>query len=487
MKKVILLLVLITSVNYAEAVMCRKVYSVTKVRYHQNKWTTEAIVKVILALKEAGLPLNYSGVKNGGEVYRVIVEKTLGYRASLKRLVESKPVEGWTWNKALEQAGLDVKAERAFKAPWTPEEVIKLIQAFHEAGLPVNLHSVRNGGESYSVIAEKVLGTKISLERLVNLKLNKDWSWDNALKRSGLEVSDHKRKLHTWKLQEIIAVVKAFHEAGLPINYHAVRNGGKAYGDIIETTIGYRASTHSLVGLKALKDWSWDKVLTESGFEVRDHKLRSYWHWTVEDVVKSIKALHEAGLPINRFAVERGGKEYLDVLREVIGGDVTGMALTKTKPVEDWSWDKALVEAGFNPNEVRLRGSASFHLLTEAMQKELSSNYEAIAGRSEIQYQKGTGGSIEIQRVVVETRTAEDFYNVAEVSRAIESKVKSLPEKEQTLMDGLIEYFEIHGNLDIQRMVEFLKNKNQNFSSVEILELLNKMKEDEQLRAMILN
>lgn len=490
MKLLVIILACLASLD-GEAMVCRQILSnvsnevIARPKYHQNKWTTDAIVKVIKAFKKEGLPLYGAAVKRGGEIYSKIMERELGYRASLKRLVESKPIEGWTWNKALEQAGLNPKEERAHKASWTTNEIVKVVKAFHKAGLSLSRSAVRDGGAEYQKVVKSILGATVSLERMVDVKPIDNWSWNKALTEAGLDPAAHWVKKHSWGEDEIVKVIESFSEAGLSVNVKAVREGGKAYERIILEVTGHASGTQGIINAKPSKGWTWDVALAKSGLDPVIERRRSLnWKWTEAEVIKVVKRLHALDYALNYDAVQKGGESYRLVINEILNVNVSVHSLLKAAPEEGWSWNLSLVRAGFNPNEIRLKGVAPFHLLTKIMQEEVSANYEAMFPHRTTAIQSSRiEGDVEV--VVVDERSGEALYHEREVSRAVQEKAESLTDREREILNGLLSYFEINKDLDLERMSGFLDEEGMSSSIIELLDIIQKIKKDSKLRSLI--
>ncbi len=548
------------------SVTCQEIYR-APTRWHQNRWTADKIVAVIIALKEAGLPVYGTAVKKGGQRYKEIVEETLGYPGSLKRLVESKPEPSWTWNIALAKAGLDPVVERAYKDPWTVDEITTLLQEFNKKGLALNRVSVLQGGKEYQDVAKQILGREVSLERLVNVKPTKDWTWETALTRAGFDPQAHIAKKHAWTAGEIVLLIKAFHEAdlktnvhavrkggkeydrvmeevmgfshgtqgiisakpypgwnwqnariiagvplrkfslprpfkpkwheenivlvlqafakaGLPLNMSAVRRGGEQYSNLVFQTLGYRLPLTDLVTAKPTENWTWPRAIQKAGFDPYEH-VTPHHNWSRQDIILMIQTFAEAGLPINFRNVFDGGEAYQKLIFEVIGVTSSSRSIVRAKPEENWRWDQALVEAGFNPNEVRLNGSAPFHLLTAEMKAELVSNYEATYGRYGSAFE--TRGRDDFERVATVDPAMENQVHQKQISEVVSEISSDMSPRQQRILDGLLEFVETRQEFNLPDMLRFLREEDPTLEISDLQMVMSLLKDNPQVQNLMSN
>jgi len=337
-----------------------------RVRLCREHWTPEAVVEEIRARHQRGQAVNSKAVSASSL-----------YRAGARLL--------GSWRRALKAAGLDperIQKHRVASKPWKTDTVLQEIRRKHKVGEPLN-------------------GRDVHPQSLHGGGVRFFGSWDEALTAAGLDPSKIRkrpvapkrpprqspeekaiirdRRIQREKADALKGILRREH-TGLPLNHTAVlRDDRRLHADILR-----------LFG-------TWDAAMRAAGIDparVRRHRRRSR-----RAVINRICELDVAGQPLNVRAIqiseatlasaaERHFSSWCEALEtagidsarwhkrvpdwtrqrvihaihkihasdgQVNHGAVGRSSLSRAGVLLFGSWDAALLEAGLDPDEIRIR------------------------------------------------------------------------------------------------------------------------------------
>lgn len=190
-----------------------------------------------------------------------------------------------------------------------PETILDAIRALHGSGAELNYSSVHRRHQSLVRGAEFHFGT-----------------WKRAVERAGF-CYDTVSRYQKWTRERVVDAIRAHHRAGHDLSWRAV-----------STRVDPPLAAAALRPNSGFATWH-DAVLA-AGLD--PERLSRYRHWTPKRVVSEIRQLARRGGGLSSKGVRMQHAALYCAARRRFG-----------------SWDAALVAAGFDPCEVRLRRSSA--------------------------------------------------------------------------------------------------------------------------------
>jgi hypothetical protein len=187
---------------------------------------------------------------------------------------------------------------------WTRKAIVAEIKRLHAEGAELN----------YATAEEDHL----------NLVRAAAWhfgTWRRAVEAAGIEY-DSISKYQRWSRERIVARIRELHSEGADLNWRAVSTE-------IDPPLAAAA-------LRPNGFQNWRDAIRASGLDING--VARYQAWDEERVIKDIKALHRARLPLSSKAVQLSNQPLFCAARRRFG-----------------SWDEALAAAGLSAPDIRLR------------------------------------------------------------------------------------------------------------------------------------
>jgi hypothetical protein len=208
-----------------------------------------------------------------------------------------------SWDNALRAAGVDPDGVRGCRKPWTVREALSELRRLKREKKPLHCAAIQQHSMAIYNLCVKTFG-----------------SWDDTLRRIGLDPERVRGRIRDWDRGEVIGRILALKDAGEPLNV---------------TSVQYR---HTSVYHMARKHFgTWDRALEEAGLNPGDvRKNPPAQRWNKEKVLREIRARHRGKKPLYCGAMQREDEKLLRAGRVQFG-----------------SWDDALRAAGLVPEEIR--------------------------------------------------------------------------------------------------------------------------------------
>jgi hypothetical protein len=276
-----------------------------RVFYSHDFSTREQVIIDIQRRSKSGVALNRNAVQHDG--------------GSGGRLVRQARKLFGSWPSALVAAGIDpaqhVEPRRSRYRE--PEAVVREIRRRHQIGLPVNAAAIQRGASSDRSLYKK--GRDLF------------GSWDEALRKAGLEPNDQRppRKLRFPSSSSVRAAIQDRVRRGISVQAGAVSHLGPER----DCTLYHRATRYF---------GSWAAALEAAGYDPWENTRVSVAHWQPSAIIDHIRRRRENEAPLNPTVLRRQG---------------TAMekSLIRAATVYFGSWDRALQAAGIPAAAGRLR------------------------------------------------------------------------------------------------------------------------------------
>ncbi|HEX8234950.1 MAG TPA: hypothetical protein VF600_03255 [Abditibacteriaceae bacterium] len=205
---------------------------------------------------------------------------------------------------------------------WTRKAIVAEIKRLHAEGAELNYATAENNHLNLVRAAAWHFGT-----------------WRRAVESAGIEYESIS-KYQRWNRERIVARIRELHSEGADLNWRAVSTE-------IDPPLAAAA-------LRTNGFQSWRDAIRASGLDING--VARYQAWDEERIIKDIKALHRAGLPLSSKAVQLRNQPLFCAARRRFG-----------------SWDEALAAAGLSVQDIRLR-QPSGAAVVEAQQSNASRN-----------------------------------------------------------------------------------------------------------------
>jgi hypothetical protein len=238
---------------------------------------------------------------------------------------------------------------------WTRSMIISGIKVLKRNKIPLNSAALqRNKAPQVSEILSNALGISVTGAKLFHGAIGYYGSWDEALRKAGLDPTLIRRHDEFWTEELILSGIRALHSAGISLHVNGVvkEKSREALG-VLKSAVGkdIRGLHLHSAGIRLFGSWS--RALEAAGLDPefirRDHSF-----WTKEIIVRSIQALYTEHVPIHIYRLSRDrSQKTTDILRAIVHRRVTGSALYVAAIKKFRAWDIVLKAAGIEPREVR--------------------------------------------------------------------------------------------------------------------------------------
>ncbi len=440
-----------------------------------RKWTVTEVTSFIKELERQNLPYTRQAVLTGDHRYQTVLDKIVEPGLSLRSLIIAQPESDWNWQRALERATVDLNGV-AFTGEWQKKDIITAIKSLIAANLPVNYRSLKKGGIAYTRALQNTFGAKVNLRTLLQTNPEPSWTWNDSLLAAGVNT---RLFIYSGILQreDILTAIQAFQQQGLDLSYGFMRDNKELYNPITERLFTKRVAVRKLMEAAQGYGWSWAEAVEAAGFRYNDYSRHA--QLSEEDIITAILAFREANLPLNWTALNFGGRKYQTIINRLFGIKVTPQQIAHAKPKPHWNWSMALIQAGLDPNEIRLKGSVDFNLLPTHLKEELTRRYEALFGARQRVFIEGKDPEISVSDMI----SSEDTIIQNEVIELISEELSSLSQDEKSLFDQLLEYFQQVGNFNHEDFLKFVNDDNVTLDDIN--NLIKKIQSNEQIRSLL--
>ncbi len=237
---------------------------------------------------------------------------------------------------------------------WTRKTIIEHIKQLHSQGAELNYTS-----------AERE-----------HLNLVRAAAWHFGTWRQAVEAAEVNyeglSKYRRWNRERIVERIKELHTQGADLSWRSVSTE-------VDPPLAAAA-------LRANGFPSWREAIAAAGLDI-DNVAR-YRFWNEERVIAAIRELQAAGHPLSSKAMQTSDQSLFCAARRRFG-----------------SWDKALVAAGFNVEEIRLRRPKSAKRKLKAKPETHAKNGVSLNGHTKNGHaENGHAGAVKPRRRVVLAR-----------------------------------------------------------------------------------
>lgn len=449
------------------------------------------MAEVMLRRKEAGLALNVSFLaKDKSDISASIFKRVYGKNITGEAFRQRVLKKYKTWTEFLEALGLDSDKIAKRTAKITDSEIIKVFTGLKSSGIHFNWNwssLLQNESVLIETEIKKLIGRRLKLKSVFRSAIERK-SWDEWLVDFGLDLRLVRRGNIKIKDEEIILIIKGLLEEGVvPLNSEYVRLDKEVRNiDFIEKTIGIRLSLQRVFH-SAVRRFKWDDWLVKAGIDPRSIR-KAKNPLTDKEIVLAIKALTSSdyGFSLNtKSMLDNKTEESVKVIQDAIGFSRTAYSLYRTA-VDRKLWVVWLSEAGLDVTKIQLRGKIPYGLvngITKASLRKSESYRDALVGDS-VGFVDGANGDSE--RVKVDDVTPETVLIKKEFDERFSSFADSISEREQRLLEVLIE--KIEEGLEVSYLIdEGLHSEGVEYSSLEIVKLFQKIREDKDLISVFID
>jgi len=235
---------------------------------------------------------------------------------------------------------------------WTDQQILAAIQgAYGRVSLSTKAIMKDDSAETQAVL-QQILGVPVTGKSLYHVATRRFKGWKNALVSAGLDPKLIKERLD-WTPELVIEALKLQHSSLGPLSVGILR--GDQAGDLVpglKARFGSKITGSRLVAAASTHFESWEEALKAAGLDPNEHRLTGAW--TPEQVIGAIQLLHKSEVSVNYNAVALDQTATTrGLLKTILKREANGLALVAAANNHFGGWDKALVAAGLNPEEIR--------------------------------------------------------------------------------------------------------------------------------------
>ena len=250
---------------------------------------------------------------------------------------------------------LDAKKHTRARLIWIKPIVVKGIKVLKKHRVKLNSTSIQtnNSPEGINILSQE-LGFSTSPRKLFAGALGRYGSWDLALKRAGVGPAKIKKHEAYWTKELVLTVIQKLYSSGVPLHSNGISKDNSERTKLLLKEVTGR----DLRGLKIFSAGSrlfggWHIALQEAGINP-DFIRRDDEFWSRELILKALKALFKAQIPVHSYRLARDRTDKTrKILEQNIHISVTGAALYTATYKEFGSIYKALNIAGIRASRVR--------------------------------------------------------------------------------------------------------------------------------------
>lgn len=165
--------------------------------------------------------------------------------------------------------------------------------------------------------------------------------------------------------------------------------------------------------------------------------------WTAETIVGALQRLQTDGVPLNfrNVMLDPFGEIRMYLLIHEITGSRPERLVLSAREIFG-SWDKALIAANINPDNVRLRGTTPYHLLTQWMKEQRATEVGDWLPQQRHTHRDRNGN---LTTEIIDPTNLEGDYIARENQQRVDQSIERLSLTEKQLFSEMVREIEIHG------------------------------------------
>ena len=225
-------------------------------------------------------------------------------------------------------------------------------------------------------------------------------------------------------------------------------NIGKDVGDqargIILKVSGRKLQGRSLYNLGRRRLGSWDDALRYSGFTPGSiRKIAAQCEERKDRIIEIIQALHIHEHELNVTSMLRKSKQVQKFLEPRFGRAISGYSVTAMAKKLFGSWDKALWEAGLNPNEIRRRSPSHTTNLPVVLYQ--------------VEDTKVDGERRRVKYLGAPPKSPDQVLEDRDTAKTLKAAVEELEDDEQELTERIFDaILQIHHYRDQKQLIQYI-------------------------------
>lgn len=340
------------------------------------QWSKESVIELIQKLKNRGILLHYSYVRNDPDRYvaNVLAER-FGKSVKGGALIGAATNQFGSWDDALRASGLD-PSKISPQNSWTRDLFKSGLLALIGGGVSINAGTINSDTSLRgSQLVRSGTGFLATPAALYDTGIRFFGSWDAALRYAGIDplTTRLRKEFVRWSPALIVECIDRL-SLSMNLNWQTIADADKEeFSKILEGILGQSASPGTL--LKAADGYfgNWSNALEAAGFSADG--IRIHVRWSAELVVQCILELHRLGLALDWRSIAHADREVFGKnLEGILGRPVSPHALLGAARSRFGNWSIALEAAGLNPYAIRLRGRWTRELFLESLRALNASN-----------------------------------------------------------------------------------------------------------------
>lgn len=447
------------------------------------------VFQVLQARKDRGLPLSSSEVRlDGGQEFEKILIGVYQSAITPEAFLQRAERAFGSWRQLLSAFGEDPDAKSLKRSALSYSEVRSIFIRLKDEDLKwvKSTFNSKATNAKYVEIIKEVSGRSLTLYQVFRSALGfKKWSeWQKELFPGRGEL---KRGRVSVSKQEVYDLIKALvHDGRFSLRYNSMLQNRSAVGlEIVERTCGrklsLRAFTMAAVRGEDDKKAAWSSLIEEAGLD-KNLVLKHRRPLKEKEILDALQVLHRRGVALNTHAIQNDVSESTkSIIRSAIGKARTGKSLYSSALYLGKPWFQWLSDAGFDVTEIQIQGQAPFALVNRVTRRSLS----------EIQSRKDAllrGAGVEFRgdrvfKIQVEERDPASLLIEKEFSEVFLSFASSLDGTQKELLESFLEGIE--QGFSLPELLSGESPYTSDYSSADILELLNKIKSDDNLKEIL--
>lgn len=358
--------------SWAQALRAARIPVPPPPRTAKRFWSKELIIKCIHDMIAAG----YGGYI--GTPFRAsppelcaLLKGLTGYPTDAISLTTGAKKIFGSWAEAIRQAGYCRDEHRVNRV--VNERILRSIQELHKNGEPLNASAMQlQKSKTAGTLVLETTGHWEHTRGLYRVARHRFYSWDEALRQAGLAPFKIRAKPFRWSKPRIERGLMYLYVKGVSLHRNSisrdVSDSTRVY--LIQST-GQDITGRRFFGLATRFYGTRDTALERASLNpCAIRKAGSPLERTVEKVAQAILTLKRENVPLNYSSLIKDSRPIRYVSHRNLLGVVSGLSILKAAVRKHGNWDKALLSARLNPEEIRLRSRYGWSLSIVPHQEE---------------------------------------------------------------------------------------------------------------------